>query len=68
MSKAKALTREFKYNGMTLPDLGGNLTPSQVKDAYANTYGDLTNAIVKGPDYTGDKEVYTFQTSVGTKG
>lgn len=62
------LPRAFSYNGVELPDIGGDLTPEQVKDVYAATYPEITSAAIEGPEHKGGKLVYTFRRAVGTKG
>lgn len=61
------LRRVFKHGSLELPDLP-RLTPGEVQEHYAASYPELTNASIKGPDYDGSKEVYTFQQNLGTKG
>ena len=43
-------------------------TPEQVMNFYAGTYAELTTATVRGPEIRGDRSVYTFKTTLGTKG
>lgn len=62
------LTREFRYNGVVLPDPNQGFTLPQVRDFYANVYPEITSADIEGPQQTGAKAVYTFRRAVGTKG
>ena len=62
------LTRVFSYNGLELPDIGGGMTPNEVRDLYSATYPELATASVEGPEIRGDRMVYTFKRAVGTKG
>ena len=63
------LTREFSYNGIRLPDPNPSMSPDMVRGLYARTgYGDLLNASVKGPTQEGEKLVYEFKQTTGTKG
>lgn len=62
------LIRVFLYAGMELPDCGNSLTPAEVRDVYSASYPELTSAEVSGPDMKGDKLVWTFRRTVGTKG
>jgi len=66
--KVETLTREFHYNGLTLPDPGAQQTPEQVRDIYSAAYPEITSAAIEGPERKGDKLVYTFKRAVGTKG
>lgn len=62
------LTREFTYNGMTLPDPGAAFTPEQVRDMYTAQYPELTTAMVDGPEHSGDTARYKFVRAAGAKG
>jgi PRTRC genetic system protein C len=62
------LTREFRYNGVALPDPGQVLSLPQVRDFYANVYPEITSADIEGPEQVGGKVIYTFRRAVGTKG
>lgn len=62
------LTREFRYNGVALPDPGPQHTLEQVRDFYAAMYPEITSAAIEGPENIGAKTVYTFRRAVGTKG
>jgi PRTRC genetic system protein C len=64
----QTLTREFRYNGVVLPDPGQALSLTQVRDFYANVYPEITSADIEGPQQTGGKQIYTFRRAVGTKG
>jgi PRTRC genetic system protein C len=62
------LQREFSYNGAKLADPAPSFTPNQVREFYAQTYPELTNAEVEGPVVKSNRNVYTFRRAVGTKG
>lgn len=68
--RGKQLQRVFRYNGQDLPDLNKDWDADRIRKNYASEYPALTNATIKGPelDETETKAIYTFQTSVGTKG
>ncbi|MGB3588911.1 MAG: PRTRC system protein C [Tunicatimonas sp.] len=68
MIEAIQITREFRYQGITLTDLGENFTPEYIKDFYAGTYPALTNAEIQDNGISDDKHIYTFSTKVATKG
>lgn len=64
-----APARKFVYNGMELADIDPSMKPEQVRDIWAGTYGELTNAKVKGPEKDADgRQVYTFVRNVGHLG
>lgn len=69
MDKIK-LVRKFYIESKktTLADPDQNMTPDQVMQFYSNTYPELVTASVHGPKYEGDTMMYTFKTTVGTKG
>lgn len=62
------LTRQFRYNGAKLADPSPAFSLQQVRDFYANTYPEIVNAEIEGPELQGDLQVYTFRRAVGTKG
>lgn len=68
-----AETRRFLFNGMELTDIDPSMSPEQIRDIYAATYGELNNAKVKGPDTTKDADgnevkTFTFVRNVGHLG
>lgn len=62
------LSREFRFNGAKLADPAPTFSLAQVRDFYANTYPEIVNAEVEGPEVVGNKNVFTFRRAVGTKG
>ncbi len=62
------LKRVFKYGNRELDDPGQTMTPDEVMQFYSGTYPELTTSNVHGPKVDGDKAVYEFKTTVGTKG
>lgn len=62
------LKRVFKFGERTLSDPDKSMTPDEVMNFYAGTYPELTTSNVHGPKVEGDKAVYEFKTTVGTKG
>ncbi len=64
----QALERIFRYNGIALPDPDPAMTPDAVRETLAATYPELTNAVIEGPEITGETVIYTFKRPVGTKG
>lgn len=66
--QSQVIDRVFKYGAMTLEDPGIQYSPEQVMAFYANTYAELTNAAVEGPEEKDGKNLYTFRKAVGTKG
>lgn len=66
--QTKGLDRVFKHKGLELTDPNINMSPEEVMSFYANTYPELTTSNVFGPVIEGDRYVYEFKTTVGTKG
>lgn len=68
----KGLERKFVINTngtkAELSDPDPKRTPEQVMALYSNQYPELTTATIHGPEYEKDKAVYTFKTTIGTKG
>lgn len=69
MATVSKLTRVFKYNGLTLPDLNPGAAHERVRDMYARTqYAELSGAEIEGPKTEGENLVYQFVKQVRTKG
>lgn len=66
--QVQKVKRSFKYNGMSLPDPGSEMTPDDVRDLYSATYAELATASVEGPETKGNQIIYEFRKAVGTKG
>lgn len=66
--KTETLSREFRYNGAKLTDPSPAFSLAQVRDFYGNTYPEIVNAEIEGPEVVGNKNVFTFRRAVGTKG
>lgn len=62
------MPRIFKHKDLRLPDPGAEMTPERVLSFYANTYSELTVARIEGPVIEENTAVYTFVTTLGTKG
>ncbi|WP_063822416.1 PRTRC system protein C [Burkholderia cenocepacia] len=66
--QTETLIREFRYNGARLTDPSPAFSLHQVRDFYGNTYPEIVNAEIEGPEILGNRNVYTFRRAVGTKG
>lgn len=62
------LKRVFKLNDQTLEDPNNQFSVDEVLGFYSVKYPELTTATVTGPEVKGEEAVYTFKTTVGTKG
>lgn len=60
--------REFKYNGVALPDPGAQFSLEQVREFYSALYPEIVNAAIEGPTNVGNKIMFEFRRAVGTKG
>ncbi len=63
-----SLTREFILGKKTLSDPNPALSPEEVMKHYSGSYPEMTNATISGPKIEAGKAVYSFKTTVGTKG
>lgn len=61
-------TRVFTFKGQTLPDIDPNMTPDEIKAAYASKHGELTTAAVQPKGEKDGKAVFEFVVSTGKKG
>lgn len=66
--QVNGLDRVFMHGNITLTDPDSSMAPEEVMQFYTNTYPELTTSNVHGPEVNGDKAVYKFKTTVGTKG
>ena len=66
------IKREFRFesNGkiVILDDVNPNMTAEDVMNFYANIYPELTTSSIRGPEIELGKAIYTFKTTLGTKG
>jgi PRTRC genetic system protein C len=62
------LIREFTYNGIRLPDPNARLSVEEVRNLYAGSYPEIATAAIEGPESIGNKLIYRFSRSIGTKG
>lgn len=51
-----------------LTDIDPAMSLDEVMNFYSAQYPQLTTAGIKGPEYEDDNVVYTFTTTIGTKG
>jgi PRTRC genetic system protein C len=64
----EAMTREFRYDGVRLPDPNPKLSVEEVRTAFSATYPEIATAAVTGPEAVGNKLVFHFTKAIGTKG
>ncbi len=64
----KGLERKFVYDNKQLPEINVKLSPKEVMNVYSNTYPELNNGQVVGPEIVEEKQVFTFKTILGEKG
>jgi PRTRC genetic system protein C len=62
------LTRKFMFKNKELADPNPELSVEEVLKQYVPKHEELTTATISGPEIKDDKAVYTFNTTVGTKG
>lgn len=61
------ITRTFRYNGITLPDVPG-LEPREVRDLYSAQYPELISAEIEAREVRDGAQEFVFRKAVGTKG
>lgn len=59
---------EEKGQQIKLSDPNTHLSPEAVLNFYSNSYPVLTTATIDGPKVENDAVVYTFKSTIGTKG
>ncbi|GAB6118918.1 PRTRC system protein C [Dysgonomonas termitidis] len=64
------VTRVFRIEktDIELNDIDPEMSLEDVMGFYSAIYPQLTTASVQGPEFEDDKAVYTFKTTIGTKG
>lgn len=68
--ESKELVRVFMHKKVELADVDPTLTEDEIMEVYSNQYPELVNSKVEGPviDQEKGQAVYTFTSSLGTKG
>jgi len=66
--EVKALARKFMFNSLKLDDPNPAWSPDQVREFFATTYPDLTNAEIEGPEIKDGEAIFAIRRQVGTKG
>ena len=64
----ETMAREFRYDGVRLPDPNPKLSIEEVRTAFSATYPEIATAALTGPEAVGNKLVYHFAKAIGTKG
>jgi len=64
----ETMGREFRYDGVRLPDPDPKLSIEEIRSAFSATYPEIATAAVTGPEAVGNKLVYHFAKAIGTKG
>ena len=64
----KPLTRVFQHGSLELADPNPKLKPEDVRKILGTQFPELLNAGIEGPAIRGDKQVFTFHKTLGTKG
>jgi len=65
--EVKEVTRQYRCNGITLPDIPG-LSPKEVRDVYSAQYPELISADIEQGEVRNGVQEITFKRAVGTKG
>ena len=64
----KGLERKFLYDNKELPEINVKLSPKEVMNVWSNTYPELNNGQVVGPEIVDEQQVFTFKSILGEKG
>ena len=64
----KPLIRVFQHGSLELPDPNPKLKPDEVRKILGTQFPELLNAGIEGPTIRGNKQVFTFNKTLGTKG
>lgn len=64
----RSIVRVFIYNGLTLEDPLPGKAVEAVRRVHGTQYAAITNAKIDGPEYQGNRAVYTYRTQVGVNG
>jgi PRTRC genetic system protein C len=62
------IPRVFVIDGKEVADPAPKLSVLQVKSLLTSEHPSLTNSEISGPVTKDDKQIYTFESKVGTKG
>ena len=65
--EVKEIVRRYRYNGVTLPDVGG-MSPKEIRDLYSAQYPELISAEIDTGEIVDGVQEITFKRAVGTKG
>ena len=64
----ETMAREFRYDGVRLPDPNPKLSIEEVRTAFSATYPEIATAAVTGPEAVGNKLVYHFAKAIEIRG
>ncbi len=64
----ETMAREFRYDGLRLPDPNAKLSVDEVRTAFSATYPEIATASGPITAAVGNKLVYHFTKAIGTKG
>lgn len=62
------INRVFHYNGMDLPDIDPDMSPTEVRDVYSAQYADLTTAEIVDNGIENGVHRFALLKQVGDKG
>jgi PRTRC genetic system protein C len=64
----ETMAREFRYDGLRLPDPNAKLSVDEVRTAFSATYPEIATAAATGPEAVGNKLVYHFTKAIEIRG
>jgi PRTRC genetic system protein C len=66
--QARAMRREFSFQGIKLPDPDSRMNVEDVRGILSMQYPEIATAAISGPEAVGDTMKYTFERAIGSKG
>ena len=64
--QARAMRREFSFQGLKLPDPDSKMSVEDVRGVLAMQYPEIATAAISGPEAVGDTMKYTFERAIGS--
>ena len=66
--QARAMRREFSFQGLKFPDPDSRMSVEDVRGVLAMQYPEIATAAITGPEAVGETMKYTFERAIGSKG
>ena len=66
--QARAMRREFSFQGLKLGDPDSRMTIEDVRAVLSMQYPEIATAAISGPEAVGDTMKYTFERAIEIRG